>query len=160
MHGAYPLYIEEISDFLETSFESVEGVYQNFQIQDVGEYEAHFGREVLFTVRKRNAWKDLEELAKVLAAVEAYPLDFGVEHQISAYELVSKLNRVNAVEFESLEVESTLLEQENAVVQACVIVQVLLEVELPGVNAFGVIAVFVWEREAQLDEFECVDVGF
>lgn len=92
--------------------------------------------------------------------METDPLDIGVQQQAGPHELLPELNRVDPVLPEQVELESRLPEQINWVILAQVVVNIVLEVELPSADALGLVAQVVAEGDAELDEFEGVHVGF
>ena len=107
-------------------------MHEGFDVKDVGRVVL----KVLFECLSRR-WKtliheDLDEEAKVLVSVETYPRKAVVEHEARSHGFFRKILRIDPVVFETIKVESTLLEFDNGHFCLALRLYVPIKVKLPG----------------------------
>lgn len=107
-------------------------MHEGFDVEDVGRVVL----KVLFE-RLPRRWKiliheDLDQEAKVLVTVEAYPRETVVEHEAGSHGFFRKILRIDPVVFEAIKVESALLEFDNGHFCLALRLYVPIKVKLPG----------------------------
>ena len=107
-------------------------MHEGFDVEDVGRVVL----KVLFECLSRR-WKiliheDLDQEAKVLVSVEAYPRQAVVEHETGSHGFFRKILRIDPVVFETIKVESALFEFDNGHFCLTFRLYVPIKVKLPG----------------------------
>ena len=91
--------------------------------------------------------------------MEREPLDGIHEDESGGDHLLCKVAGVDALLLVLLELDAGVLQEVDRVLRVHVLGQVKLEVELPGGDALGQVALVVQERQTQLDDLEQVHVA-
>ena len=159
MLRSYPGNLELIGHLLQPALEVLARLHQVFDVVDVGEVQLEQLEKLALRLRQVLVGQQVEEVAEVVARVEAQPLHVLHQDEAGDEHHFGEVNRVNAFLFVLLELNPRVLEQVHRVLGVHVLRQVELEVELPGGGSvLRQFAVLVEERQAKLDDLEQVDV--
>lgn len=90
--------------------------------------------------------------------MEGHPLDAVVKDEAGHHEELPKQHGVDPAPSVVFEADARLLEEVDAVLREHVALQIKGEVELPAGASGGEVAVFVGERQSELDDLEQVDI--
>jgi len=180
--------VEVVGEVVEAALEVLAALHHVLDVVDARKVRVHEVEEALLVGRQRRAREDLEQVGKVVARVEAEPLDAVVEHEARRHEQLAERVDVDAALVVLLEVDAAAAQQVYRVRRAHVlsggpppppppvsptrqceenqddqddqddVLDIELKVELPRADAGSQGAGRVREREAELDDVEHVDV--
>ena len=107
-------------------------MHEGFDVKDVGRVVLKVLFECLSRWWKTFIHEDLDEEAEVLITVEAYPREAVVEHEAGSHGFFRKILRIDPMVFETIKVESALLQFDNGNLCLALCLYVPIKVKLPG----------------------------
>lgn len=165
MANPNPLDLQQLSELVQASMEAVAKLHEVFYVVHSWEIHVYQIEEAHLCIGQILTRQELQQVPEIVTAVESNPMNVVIQDDPGGHEKLPETVGVDAVFVVPLEINPALPQELDGVVGEDVLVNVeFAKVELPDaaragfVAARGKVAVLVGESEAQLDEFEHVDV--
>ncbi len=159
MHLAVALAAENLGEFVQSAVQIVRTLHEILEVVKLGEEELEQLEELAFARRQRQRGEDLEQVAKVVAAVEGNPFHAVVQHESRGDEQLAKGEHVDAAPLVRRKVQAVGGEQVDGVLGVHVVRKIEGKVELPGGALVRGLAVGVGQGDSELNYLEQVDVA-
>lgn len=153
-----PADLKIVCNVLKATFQGLAAPHEKLDVIDAWEPNAKERKKVGFLGGQRAACDHLEQVAKVVAAVERNPLHIVEKRQAGGNEEFSKMLDFDTHPFMAVKVKSGFGEEVQRVGGTHVVVDAESEVELPCADVGRQVTVLVAQCDAELNEFEQVDV--
>mmetsp|Transcript_16727 Transcript_16727/g.42490 ORF Transcript_16727/g.42490 Transcript_16727/m.42490 type:complete len:350 (-) Transcript_16727:427-1476(-) len=161
VHGSHALGAELLGKLVETGFERG-ALHLGHDVLDVvqaGKVGVQQAEELLLLGGQRRKGEELEQVAKIVTAVERDPLDVLDEDKAGTHKRLAELVHIDPHLLVQLKVDAAPDEKIDRVLGVHVVGEAELEVELPARTVVCEIAILVGKRDAELDELEQVHVA-
>lgn len=113
--GRDATYAQVRRKLVQASFQAVHACHHVFHIEHVGEPKVQQTEELRLLCGERNASKQLQQVAEIIATVKTDPSDVWIQHKPGWNEQLAEVCRRDAVCFELLEVNSRPLEEVDTI---------------------------------------------